>query len=312
MFSRDLPRRWFLHMGVFGLLLSRSAAASAAHSTQTVPRDSPPAAEIAALAARAKGRLGFCIHDSASRTEWGNLLDERFALCSTFKLPLVAAILQQVDQGRLQLQQVVPYSQADVVPHAPVTLQHLARGSMTLVALMQAAQQQSDNVAANLLLRLLGGPAGFTAILRGWGDRETRLDRSEPMMNLVLPGEQHDTTTPRAMARTASRILCSDLLSAASRSLLVTWMQATATGEKRIRAGLPKEWRAGDKTGTGMAPRMTNKYNDVAIAWPTERAPLIITAYYDTATIGDPVSDADQALLADVGRLAARWVAASR
>ena len=124
---------------------------------------------------------------------------------------------------------------------------------MTISALAEAAQVTSDNVAANLLLARLGGPTGFTARLRELGDRQTRLDRLEPELNLVLPGDERDTTTPRAMAETASRLLTGDVLTPASREQLIDWMVKTRTGDRRIRAGLPKDWRAGDKTGTATA-----------------------------------------------------------
>jgi beta-lactamase class A len=253
------------------------------------------------------GRLGFCLLDTANGEIMGNRVDERFAMCSTFKLPLAAAILQETDRGKLKLDQWVSYSQADMVAFAPVTGKNLEKGGMTVLALAEAAQKFSDNPAANLLMKLIGGPVGLTAILRGWGDDITRLDRTEPEMNRVLPGDARDTTTPRAMAKTMQHFLLGDVLSPASRALLISWMIATETGAKRIRAGLPGDWRAGDKTGTANGSHVSNKYNDVAITWPPGKAPFIITSYYDTATRTEDMRDEDQAVLAEVGRIAARW-----
>lgn len=238
----------------------------------------------------------------------GHRLHERFGMCSTFKLPLAGVVLRKVDEGSLRLDQWVPYSQADMVSHAPVTGQHLAEGGMTVGALARATQTTSDNPAANLLMRLLGGPAGVTATLRALGDTETRLDRLEPQMNLVPQGEVRDTTTPLAMAQTMSLMLTKGWLSPASTKLLIEWMQATDTGSKRLRAGFPSGWRSGDKTGTAMADGMVDKYNDTAIAWAPEKAPLIVTAYYDAAkAYGKGIRDEDQAVLAEVGRIAANW-----
>jgi beta-lactamase class A len=270
-----------------------------------------PAADLKALAALEKkvgGRLGVAVLDTGSGQLVGHRLDERFAMCSTFKMPLAAAILREVDQGRMRHDQWVTYGHADKVPHAPITEQHLKRGGMTLVALAEAAQTTSDNVAANVLLKLIGGPAGFTSILRSTGDTITRLDRYEPHMNQVKGQDARDATTPAAMARTTERLLTSDWLSSASREMLIGWMVATTTGELRIRAGLPNNWRSGDKTGTGMAPGMPDKYNDVAIAWPPGKAPLVISAFYETARPHKRgMRDQDQAVLAEVGRIAANW-----
>lgn len=297
-------RRQALLLASTGLLLPFSGITLA----QTRPVSALKA--LAALERKVGGRLGVAVLDTSSGQMVGHRLDERFGMCSTFKMPLAASILREVDQGRLRHDQWVPFGPADTVPHAPVTQQHLQRGGMTVVALAEAAQTTSDNVAANLLLKRVGGPAGFTAILRSAGDTITRLDRFEPHMNHVKGPDARDTTTPAAMARTTERLLTSDWLSNASRELLIGWMVATTTGELRIRAGLPTNWRSGDKTGTGMAPGMPDKYNDVAIAWPPGKAPLVISAFYETARPHNKgMRDQDQAVLAEVGRLAAAWSA---
>ena len=174
-----------------------------------------------ALEARVGGRLGVAILQTGSGRVVGQRMDEPFAMCSTFKLPLAALVLREADAGRLALDERVTYSEKDMLSHAPVTREHLAEGAMSIRALAEAAQVTSDNVAANLLIRRLGGPAAFTAMLRDVGDRATRLDRYEPMMNLVPPGEVRDTTTPRAMATTMARFLTGDLLSSSSRDALI-------------------------------------------------------------------------------------------
>jgi beta-lactamase class A len=265
-------------------------------------------AALADLERSSGGRLGACLLDTGSGRSAGHRIDERFGMCSTFKLLLAAAILREADAGRLDLMTFVEYDKDDLVPHAPVTTKHLEHGGMSIGALAEAAQLTSDNVAANLLLGLLGGPAGFTAILRSMGDQVTRIDRVEPAMNLVPSGEQRDTSTPRALAHSAARIITGDLLSSASRDRLTHWMVATETGHKRIRAGLPADWRAGDKTGTGIAPVMANKHNDVAVAWPPGRAPLVIASFFEASGHFPKMRPEDDAVLAEVGRIAAAWI----
>jgi beta-lactamase class A len=270
------------------------------------PADSIEA--LKALESRAGGRLGVCILNTEGGRHVGHRMDERFPMCSTFKLPLAALVLREGDSGRIRLTDTIRFSRKDMVPFAPVTSVNLDKGEMTVRALAEAAQVTSDNVAANLLLKRLGGPAAFTEMLRSLGDRTTRLDRFEPMLNLVLPGEVHDTTTPRAMAETMSKLLIGDQLSPSSRELLIGWMIATKTGSKRIRAGLPAAWRAGDKTGTAVAAAMTHKYNDIAIAWPPGKGAIVVTAYYDSDTRSGDMREADEAVLAEVGQIAATWV----
>ncbi|MGE4070744.1 MAG: class A beta-lactamase [Lysobacterales bacterium] len=266
------------------------------------------ASTLSELERRSGGRLGVCVIDSGSGRSLAWRGDERFGMCSTFKLLLAAIVLREADAGRLSLDTVLPYTQADMVPYAPVTEQHLAAGGMSIGALTEATQTTSDNVAANLLIRQLGGPAQITATLRAMGDSITRLDRLEPEMNLVPAGEERDTTSPCAMADTVADILAGDWLSASSRSQLRDWLIATRTGARRIRAGLPAGWTAGDKTGTGIAPSMANKYNDVAVIWPAGRKPVVVAAYFEASAHFENMRDEDEAVLADVGRIAAEWI----
>ena len=295
-------RRQILFATIATLLSARVPASDAPGSRSIA------ASELATLERKAGGRLGLAILDTGTGRYTGHRLAERFAMCSTFKLPLAAIILREVDRGNLRLDQFVPYSKRDIVAHAPITSRQLADGGMSIEALARAAQMESDNVAANLLLSLIGGPAGFTSTLRSLGDSTTRLDRTEPSLNLVTPGDLRDTTTPAAMCQTIAHMLTANWLKPASHDLLVSWMMATETGLKRVRAGFPQGWRSGDKTGTGMAPNMHDKYNDVAIVWPTGKAAVVVSAFYEGPMVSKRMRDEDQAVLAEAGRIAAAWL----
>lgn len=263
---------------------------------------------LGALERRHGGRLGVAMQDLAGGPGLTHRADERFALCSTFKLWLAAATLAQVDAGRWTLEDRLSWTAADAVPHMPVAAAQDPRKGMSLAALAEAAQCHSDNLAANLLLRHLGGPSALTAWLRAQGDSVTRLDRPEPAMNEVASGDERDTTTPAAVAANLQRLLRGDMLATASRERLLGWMRATRTGQRRLRAGLPAGWTAGDKTGTGLDEGLPDRLNDVAIFWPPgSRAPRVVAAYYEGPLRGSRrVRPQDEAVLAAVGRLAAR------
>lgn len=255
-----------------------------------------------------QARLGVCLLDTVSGEISGNRLEERFAMCSTFKLAMVAACLREADKGRLNLQEILPYTQADLLPWAPVTREHLAQGGLSIAMLAQAAQEKSDGVAANLLIKRLGGPAAVTAKLREMGDKVSRLDRYEPDLGLVLSADERDTTTPLAYAQLVRRITTGRILSLGSRAQLLTWMQNTTTGANRLRAGLPKEWRTGNKTGTGRMEGTTNKCNDVAITFAPGKHPIIIATYFDSGEYTEKIEARHEAVLAEVGKIAAQWV----
>jgi beta-lactamase class A len=290
------------------LMAPIAAAALLASPTGAVPatRRFDAAARLQLLEV-GQARLGVCFLDTATGEVSGNRMEEHFAMCSTFKLALVAACLREADQDRLDRAQVLTYSEADLLPWAPVTRKNLASGGMSIGALAQAAQELSDGVAANLLIKRLGGPAAVTAKFREMGDTVTRLDRYEPDLGLVLSADLRDTTSPLAMAQLVRRITTGDLLQSSSRERLLQWMQNTDTGRNRLRAGLPAEWRSGNKTGTGRTEGTTNKCNDVAITFPPGRPPIIIAAYFDSGKYTAQTERRHEAVLAEVGRIAAQW-----
>jgi beta-lactamase class A len=204
----------------------------------------------------------------------GHRLDERFPMCSTFKWLAAAVVLQRVDRGQERLDRRIPYGREVLLPHSPVTEKHVGVG-MTLGELCHATITTSDNAAANLILASYGGPPTVTAYARSVGDTVTRLDRTEPAMNDVVPGDPRDTTSPRAMAALLQRVVLGNALSATSRAQLADWLEATQTNANRLRAGLPSGWRMGSKTGTG--PRGST--NDVGLFWPPGRPPVVVAAY---------------------------------
>lgn len=220
-------------------------------------------------------------------------------MCSTFKWVLAAVVLARVDRSKLSLDEHISYGPNALLEYAPVTREHVAEGFMTLYALTKAAVTVSDNTAANLLLQMLGGPAAFTEFVRSLGDSVTRLDRNEPALNSNASDDPRDTTSPRAMVGLMSKVLCGDALSLGSRELLLSWLHASETGKDRLRAGLPQDWIVGDKTGTGQR----GAANDVAIAVPPGRAPILIASYLSDGTAGPAASAAAHA---DIGRLVAR------
>jgi beta-lactamase class A len=299
--TTDLTRR--------ATLLTGLALAACAPTAPADPRDGyvppPDDPRFAAIEARIGGRVGVVAWNTGTDAWLGHRRNEAFAMCSTFKWALAAAVLNMAQHsGGPQLHEIVRYNQSSMLPHAPVTSQHLERGWMTVEELCAAAVVTSDNPAANLLLELQFGPEGFTRFLRANGDGVTRLDRTELALNENLPGDPRDTTTPDAMARTLKHFLLEDgVLNAASREKLIGWMVESTTGLSRLRAGLPTDWRVGDKTGTSTAAH--NATNDVAIAWPPNGAPIIITSYFSESTV-EP--DARNAAHAEIARIiAGEW-----
>lgn len=250
---------------------------------------------IKQLELKSGGRLGVSVLDTITGVPIHHKGDERFPMCSTFKVLAAAAILKDVGSKLEGLERRVRIEQADLVEYSPVTSEHVGGEGMTLRELCDAAITRSDNTAGNALLKNIGGPAGLTSFARSLGDKLTRLDRTETELNEAAPGDPRDTTTPNAMAANFRRLLVGDVLLPEARDQLGKWLIANKTGDTRLRAGLPQGWRVGDKTGAGEH----GTTNDVAIVWPPDRSPLIVAVYLTGATL-DPNGRND--VIASVGR----------
>ena len=250
--------------------------------------------DFSALEARHGGRLGLTALGDNGSVEWRG--DERFVYCSTFKMYLAAATLLRVQAGQEQLDRQVPITAADMINHAPVTEPAIG-GSLSIEQLMKGTVEVSDNPAANLLLKALGGLEAMRAFYRAIGDDSTRVDRFEPEMNR-LDGDK-DTITPAQSLTNMLRLFISPNtpLSPESKAMLMGWMFNAPTGLGRIKAGVPAGWRVAHKTGTGgYGPT-----NDIGVLYPPTGGPVTLAVYYHGVRAS---SDAqNDAVIADATRM---------
>ena len=287
-----IDRRQFLALG------GAACAGIAAVPLLARAVSAPAAAGFAALEAESGGRLGVCLWHPASGARFGQRMDERFPMCSTFKFLLAAAVLERAGRGALSLDQRVPVRAADLLAHSPVSARHVGK-DLGVRDLCRATLTTSDNAAANLLLPLVGGPAGLTAFLRAQGDAVTLAARYEPDANRFAADDPRDTTSPAAMAGNLQRFVLGDALALAGRRQLADWLIDNETGDARLRAGLPPGWRVGDKTGSN--GRDTS--NDIAVLWPRRGGtPWVLAVFLQGSTLEDAGRDG---ILRRVGERAA-------
>jgi beta-lactamase class A len=272
------------------------AAAPALLAWPALARDAPAA--LTDYERQSGGRIGLYAENTRTGAKIAWRADERFVMCSTFKASLAASVLARVDRGRDDLERLVSYGPADLQDYAPVARENLARGALSVGEVCKAAVELSDNTCANLLLTRIGGPAALTAFWRSTGDAVTRLDHTEPMLNRSPPGDPHDTTTPAAMAGNLRRLVLGKVLSTPSRERLTGWLLGCKTGDNRLRAGLPKVWTIGDKTGNNGK----DAAGDIAVAWPKDGPAILICAY---TRGGSPTPSQLDAAFANIGRMVA-------
>ena len=279
------------------MILSRRMLLIAASGLVVRPAfaEEPPPA-LAAYERESGGRIGVYAENLATGAKLAWRAEERFVMCSTFKASLAACVLARVDRGQDRLDAMVSYGGDDLLEYAPTARQNLGKGAMSVADMCEGAVELSDNTCANLLLARVGGPAALTAFWRSTGDAISRLDHNEPELNRSPPGNPNDTTSPAAMAGNVRRFLLGEVLAPASREHLTEWMVNCKTGDNRLRAGLPKDWKIGDKTGNNGK----DAAGDIAMARPASGGPVVIAAYTQG---GSPTPDQITSVFTEIGRM---------
>lgn len=274
---------------IIGYSLSFSLLAKSGVDSPAIQR------QLAVLETKINGRLGVVLMDSKNNLRVVYRGDERFPMCSTTKVMVVASILKRSELQSDLLNKHITYHKSDLVNYNPITEKNLDKG-MTISQLSAAALQYSDNTATNLLINTLGGTQYVTDFARSIGDIRYRLDRLEPELNHVIPGNHRDTTTPLAMAESLRKLVLGNVLLPLQRAQLINWMKGNTTGNTSIRAGLPTSWLIGDRTG--VCDYGTT--NDIAVIWPPNTTPMVLTVYF-TQYKKDAIPR--QAILAYVAKL---------
>ena len=249
------------------------------------------------LEERHGGRLGVAALDVGSqrRVSWRG--QERFAFCSTFKAFLAVATLERVQREEEQLDRAVAVTRADMIPHAPVTEKAIGR-TLTIRELMQAAVEVSDNPAANILIREMGGIAVWRSWWPTFGDTTTVISRLEPDLNTALPNDPRDTCLPDQTIANIRELAFSDRLTPEHDQLISGWMIASPTGPNRIKAGAPQGWTVAHKTGTGS----NGATNDIGMLTPLSGSPVLMAAYFTGAP--EATDDQRDAVIAEATRRA--------
>ncbi len=295
------PYRHLLFLAIIMVSLVNACMPSLANADQI--KSTSIQEKLATLEISSGGRIGLSAINTASNMHLQYRAEERFPMCSTNKVMGVAAILKKSMTDNLLLQQKVTYKKEDLITYSPMTKKYLADG-MTIAELCAATMTLSDNTAINLLMKNLGGPEAVTVFARSIGDNKFNLNRWEPQLNSAIPGDLRDTTTPAAMEKSLQRLALGDTLATPQRTQLQTWLKNNTTGNSRIRAGVPKGWIVGDKTGTGDY----GTTNDIGIIWPPKSSPIVVAIYFtqnkkDAAPRDDVIASATRILMAAFAKL---------
>lgn len=234
--------------------------------------------QFATLEASDKGLLGISAVNTANNQKIDYRANQRFPMGCTSKVLGVSAILKKSMSDSTFLDQKITYTKENLVSWSPITEQHIKDG-MTISELSRAAITVSDNTAMNLLTTQLGGLQALNNFVRTiMKDNISRIDHAWP--DEALSGGENnvaDTSTPATMEYDLQQLAFGSILGVTQRQQLTNWLKNDLVGDARIRAGVPKGWIVGDKTGTGAYYGTTN---DIGIIWPPRCAPIILAIYF--------------------------------
>ena len=219
------------------------------------------------------GKIGVYAVDTNDNQIVAYRADDRFPVQSTYKLIAVSALLKQSNNDKELLNEKINYSKNDLMFWHPITGQYVASG-MTLEALSEAAISYSDNTAANLITKKLGGPKFVTDFAHAIGNQSFNIEHYEGDLN-SNPKNKQDTSTPKDIAMILQKLTLGRLLTQSQRIQLVGWMKNDTVGYKRIRAGVPIGWVVADKTGSGDY----GIANDIGILWSPTCKPIVLAIY---------------------------------
>ncbi|HEX3659873.1 MAG TPA: class A beta-lactamase [Acidobacteriaceae bacterium] len=252
--------------------------------------------QIARIAAQAHGRVGVACSLPGMSMDCDFQADELLPMQSAYKLPIAVVVLHAVEEGRLSLTQKLRFLPTDIgAPdeYSPLKDAHPHGGvDVPVQELLQRMIEPSDNVACDILLRTLGGPAAVDRSLRSLGfagihivDYERTVDRDEHL-------QYRNAASPRALVILLRRLADRSPLSPQHTALLLGWMTDNHTGDNRIRAELPPGTVVADKTGSAgqNRPRM-NATNDVALITLPDGRKLAVAVLVADAQAPFPVRE---------------------
>lgn len=296
---------------------------------------------IDAIETRSKGRLGVALLDLKDRKLWSHRGSETFPMQSVFKLPLAVAVLQQVEAGKFKLDQPITVTRKDFsLFHSPLVKAFKGeRNDYPLSELIRLAAGESDNTAADLLMREIGGPQVVTRMLRDGGIQGMSIDRYERQFQpeiYGLPGfgwdqevdepafraklkalkpryriaslakaltDKRDAATPEASAEFLEALARGNWLrDPAHNAFLIKIITETKIGADRIKAGLPAGSSLAHRTGAGLTTDGVNHAtNDIGIASLPDGRRFVIVTYLAGSRADAPQREA---ALAEVAKLA--------
>jgi beta-lactamase class A len=254
--------------------------------------------QLAEISKRAAGDVGIAVIHVETGQTVAIQATKALPLYSVFKLPLAIAVLKEVEEKRLKLDQTVKVTPEDVAPgsvanadlwHKPV--------DRTVAQLIEVSIIRSDNTSTDKLLELIGGPAGLTKRMHAIGYSDIEIVSTTRQFSAAR--NRPNVGTAEHLARLLAQLQKGELLQPPHQALLLDFMRRATTGLKRLRGNLPRGTTVADKTGTGEVGTVTNDVGIITL--PGGRGHLAIAVLISGSKLG---LEAQEKLIAQIARAA--------
>ena len=248
--------------------------------------------QIEQISQAAQGRVGM----TATVLETGESVslngNQRFPMQSVYKLPIAMAVLAQVDQGQLKLDQKIRIETSDVVQGSRILDERSQGMELRLEELLKYMVSESDNTASDVLLRLVGEPKTVTNYVRRLGVNDLVVANTEKELGRNPAVQYRNDATPDAAVFLLRTLHEGKGLSKSSQALLQRLMTETSTGSKRLKGLLPNGTVVAHKTGTSATVNgVTAATNDVGIVTLPNRKHLAIAVFVSDSRATDAIRE---------------------
>jgi len=247
---------------------------------------------IEQISQAARGRVGV----TATVLETGESVtlngDQQFPMQSVYKFPIAMAVLAQVDQGKLKLDQKIRVEASDVLQGSRILDEKSQGREFSLAELLKYMVSESDNTASDVLLRQVGEPRIVTEYLRGLGVNNIVVANTEKELGQDTAVQYRNYATPDAAVVLLRAFHEGKGLSKSSQALLLQLMTETTTGPKRIKGLLPDGTVVAHKTGTSSTVNgVTAATNDVGLVTLPNGRHMAIAVFVSDSGANDAVRE---------------------
>jgi len=260
--------------------------------------------QIEKIAARTVGPVGVAV----GLVEGSEVVvlngQQHFPMQSVYKLPIGMAVLHQIDQGRLKLEQKITFKPVEFVRagmHSPIRDKHPRGGELSLGELLRYAVSESDGTASDILMRTAGGAKVINDYLLGLGINGIMVIDTELEIGKSVEIQYRNWATPEAALALMKVVAEGRSFSPQSQALLMKLITETPTGPNRIKGLLPPGTVVAHKTGTGLSQGLTRAVNDIGFVTLPDGKRLAIAVVVSDTKLGP---EACEAVIAEISRVA--------